>query len=69
MRPDSCGGARPDNPAAAVFELRTLDLRGDLTFHGMVDSGGARLFDVAPFLNAMTWLSNFGAGLMIFNNK
>jgi hypothetical protein len=57
----------PRNPAAAVLELRTLDLRGDLTFHGMVDSGGGRLFDVDPFLNTMTWLSNFGAGLMIFS--
>ena len=57
----------PGNPAAAVLELRTLDLRGGLTFHGMVDSGGGRLFDVDPFLNTMIWISNFGAGLMIFS--
>jgi hypothetical protein len=57
--------ARPDNPAAAVLELRTLDLR-ELSFHGMVDSGGARLLDVDPFIGAMNWLSHFSAGLMIF---
>ena len=57
--------AKPSNPSAAVLELLTIDLE-HVTFHSMLDSGGARLFDVDPFLNAMSWMSNFQAGLMIF---
>lgn len=56
--------AQPSNPAAAVLELLTLDL-DHLTFHSMLDSGGARLFDVDPFLGAMRWMQSFVAGLMI----
>lgn len=58
--------ARPNNPAAAVLELLTLDLE-QATFHGMLDSGGARLFDVDPFLGAMRWMGSFLAGLMIYS--
>ena len=57
--------AKPSNPSVAVLELLTLDLE-HVTFHSMLDSGGARLFDVDPFLNAMSWMCNFQAGLMIF---
>jgi hypothetical protein len=56
--------AQPLNPAAAVLELLTLDL-DQLTFHSMLDSGGALLFDVDPFLGAMRWMQSFVAGLMI----
>jgi hypothetical protein len=60
----AAGAAQPSNPAAAVLELLTLDL-DQLTFHSMIDSGGARLFDVDPFLGAMRWMQSFVAGLMI----
>ena len=61
----AAGITQPSNPSAAILKLLTLDLE-HITFHSMLDSGGARLFDVDPFLNAMSWMSNFQAGLMIF---
>lgn len=61
----AAAATRPTNPGAGVLELLTLDAHA-LTFHGMVDSGGARLLDVEPFLAALRWLQSHAAGVMIY---
>ena len=57
--------ANPRDPTLAMEELFTLELRQS-TFHGMVDSAGARLFKVDDIVTSSRWLATFFAHLMVY---
>jgi len=57
--------SNPGNPAVAVRDLATVPLHKS-SFHSMVDSGGARLFNVEEIISAVNWSARFNAHLLIY---
>ncbi len=57
--------SNPGNPALAVRDLATVPLHKS-SFHSMVDSGGARLFNVEEIISAVNWSARFNAHLLIY---
>lgn len=60
----ACIVANPSNPALAVKQIFDVRLRSS-SFHGMVDSAGAQLFQVDELINMGSWMGKFGAHISI----
>jgi hypothetical protein len=57
--------SNPGNPSLGMRDLSTVPLH-KASFHSMVDSGGAHLFNVEEIISAVNWCTRFNAHLLIY---